>query len=391
MGRWRIFTLCLIAVGCFAGDEIFSPSLIVPLPAKMTITTLALSPDVEYVAAGTQEGKVLVWSLHSQDPVLSFETDGTILDVAFSSDNRFVYSCSASGRVYRADLLVQGGYAVFETFSFPLPVYPVDTLADRPWRYVETGQAMAAFSPQADRLATSALDGWIRIFDVRTGGLLADFAPLGTRAWERPALLALSPCGRYLGLSVQGQVWLWQLDYNEIFLLPLKDLFVTNLAVGPKGRALVLVTEANDVFLFSLDGKEKSLLLSLGETINAVVISPDGLWIALAANETIYLLALAEKGVVHKIPGWRPVVFSWDGRYLAYLSADGTKLVVRPLGSLSRGGERGGGRSRLVLWEKVFAPQGDDLWRPRCPAASAEAPRGPALKRLPFGFSQAVM
>lgn len=329
MRRWGIFALCLAAVMCFAGDEIFSPWLILQLPEQLTITAVALSPGAEHVAAGTYEGKVLVWSLRAQNLVLSFETDGTTLALAFSSDGSFVFSCSASGKVYRADLLTQEVHALFEAFSFPLPVYPPGPPADRPLMYVETGQAMAAFSPQAAHLATSAFDGWIRIHEVSTGRFLADFAPLGPRAWEQAARPAFSPCGRYLGLCVQGKVWSWRVDSAEIHMLPLEHLFVSMAAVGPEGRLWALATETNELFLFSLDEKDAVPILSLSEMAKQLAFLPDGNHIMVATEKTIKIVSTAEKSVIQEWRGLRPLALSLDGKYLVHVDADGARLVVR--------------------------------------------------------------
>lgn len=97
--------LGLLSVGvggiALGNDAANGHKILQPPEAILAFTTVAFSPDARYLVAGTYEGKVLVWSLEQGDLVLSYDTNGTIFDVAFSLDGHYVYSCSASNEVYR--------------------------------------------------------------------------------------------------------------------------------------------------------------------------------------------------------------------------------------------------------------------------------------------------
>lgn len=66
---------------------------------------LYLSANTELVGAGTVFGGVVVWDLHSSEITNNFEMhEGSIFDVEWSADGRFLASCSDDRAIYLSDL-----------------------------------------------------------------------------------------------------------------------------------------------------------------------------------------------------------------------------------------------------------------------------------------------
>ena len=71
--------------------------------ASDTMTTVAISPNNQYIAAGTEDGNVYVYETSSgQDPSWyhSGTLDGKITDIAFSGDSSYLIIGSENGKVY---------------------------------------------------------------------------------------------------------------------------------------------------------------------------------------------------------------------------------------------------------------------------------------------------
>ena len=70
--------------------------------ASETMTTVAISPNNQYIAAGTEDGNVYVYDTSSSSAVWyhSGTLDGKITDVDFSGDSNFLIIGSENGKVY---------------------------------------------------------------------------------------------------------------------------------------------------------------------------------------------------------------------------------------------------------------------------------------------------
>ena len=67
------------------------------------MTTVAISPDHQYIAAGTEDGNVYVYETSSGDNPSWYHSgtlDGKITDLDFSGDSNYLIIGSESGRVY---------------------------------------------------------------------------------------------------------------------------------------------------------------------------------------------------------------------------------------------------------------------------------------------------
>ncbi|MEN3010029.1 MAG: hypothetical protein ABDI20_03455 [Candidatus Bipolaricaulaceae bacterium] len=296
--------------------------------APLAFTALALSADGQYLAAGTYEGNVLIWS---QELVASYDSRGTVLGLAFSPDGKYLYSVSASGEVYCFDLVTKQKLLLFEAFSYPRIVTPVESVPERVRLQIPAGQVIAAFSAQADLVAIGAQDGVVRVWDLATAQFLGQLALEGLVHWKNLTCLAFNPRERHLlALCFEGNVWLWDVKTHRARKL-LLDLPAAAAAFAPDGRRLLLATRGGDLGLVDLEKEEASFVLSMGEAVVGIQFVSDGEHVVIATPETIAVVSLAARRVAHAWTGSAPLALSADGKSLAHASLDRRSILLKPV------------------------------------------------------------
>ena len=189
----------------------------------------------------------------------------------------------------------------------------------------------AAFSPDGARVATSAVDGAVKLWDVATGELYRMFAGHD----ETVTRVRFNPDGStLLSMSVNGTAKLWNPDTGAL----LKTF------TGHEGRindahfiddgAKILTASADArVFVWEVeDESDPTLLLTADSRIHAIDVSPTEMLLAtaLGANDII-LWDLTSGEAVKTLTGhleWvHDVSFSPDGRYLISGAQDGAAIL----------------------------------------------------------------
>jgi WD40 repeat protein len=62
-----------------------------------TVLSVAFSPDGKYLASGSYDGKIKLWSIESQKEITTLQGhDNIVLSVAFSPDGKYLASGSAT-------------------------------------------------------------------------------------------------------------------------------------------------------------------------------------------------------------------------------------------------------------------------------------------------------
>lgn len=187
-------------------------------------------------------------------------------------------------------------------------------------RHADAVKAVA-FGPEGRILATGSRDGMARLWDARSGELLASLA--GHQGDVNA--VAFSRDGRSLASGADdGTVRLWDAATGKLLAPPLRHPgIVYSLAFSPDGR--VLATGSMDTaYLWDLgSGQPLKLPLPHRGTVHAVAFSPDGGTLATAVSDTVRLWdARSGKEILMPLvhPGMASVLtmaFSPDGRTLA--------------------------------------------------------------------------
>ena len=189
-----------------------------------------------------------------------------------------------------------------------------------------------AFSPDAQVLASSSVDGTVKLWSVSDGQLIRTLAhPEGVTS------ISFSPDGRLLASgSYDHIVRLWLTNDGTLLrTLNGHDGTVWSVAIGPDGQSMASSGEDKTVKFWRLS--DGALLRTCsGHTLNvwSVAFSPDGQWLASGSfDKTVKLWRVETGTLVRTLSGHAQAVvhvaFSPDGELLASGGDDSSIMLWR--------------------------------------------------------------
>jgi WD40 repeat protein/serine/threonine protein kinase len=326
-----------------------------------TVQAVAFSPDGRWLASGgggggsrdsLTHGELIVWDLATGEEVRRFkgENQGMVLCVAFSPDGKTLASVGDYGRKLQVRDAADGRVL----HNLESSVHDCESLAFSPdggrlvvaghrkvevWE-VSNGQrlarwetqlvSLAAFHPEGNLLTVTPAA--VTLHDPATGNPLRSFRHgLGGKSavndeTERPNVLAaVSPDFRWLALSGNDGVWVWDLTLGRkrYHLMDRDTREESNgLAFSPDGQRLAWAGTNGTVVVWDLwdlqyDHPRRNTIQVVEAGVVAVAFSPDGLRLATAGYDGIIrILDSAATGqetrLFRRLPG-RKVVFTPDG------------------------------------------------------------------------------
>ncbi|MBY6160839.1 c-type cytochrome [Mameliella alba] len=183
---------------------------------KGKVTSLAVSPDGGFVASGSWDGSIRLWSLipAGREGELAYPGAG-VNALGFSADGRHLYAATSKGVLWQYDLQKGGA---------PLPL-------------VEHGFGINRLSVGDGWIAYGAVDGGTRVIDAETGAQIADFTldrrPILALAWHAPTgQLAVGDGHGYI-MMVDTGAWRITRDFRAMRHGP-----VWALAFSPDGQTI---------------------------------------------------------------------------------------------------------------------------------------------------------
>ncbi len=237
--------------------------------AEAPVVSLAVSPDGQLLAAGDQDGHLMVWKLASGE--LVFKNDDHIFSVwsvAFSPDGSLLASGGFDGTVRLWDT---GTWVAVGLFIEPRLVD-----AERRDRAHMGWVRCVTFSPDSRTLVTSGCDGFVRVWDVDTLRPRRDPIRAGINVY----FVTFSPDGRFLAcVTNPGEIRLYRTDtWEEAVRLRagrMSSMYV--LAFSPDGKRVFGGGFSNRVEVWDL---ERRVLVSEHpgheDSIWGLAVFPDG-------------------------------------------------------------------------------------------------------------------
>lgn len=255
----------------------FSPSqsvkvedLIRKINPRTGVTSLAFSPDGKWLASGSEDSVVRLWSLEEERREVKQFTGhrGVISSIAFSPDSRSLASAALEDNVIRVWNVAQN--------------QEVKLLQGH-----EGPVSSVAFSPDGQYLASGSQDTRVVVWTVNQG-----------QPWKR--------C---------------ECKYTE---------GVTQVAFSPDGHWLASASWDSQVKLWNWQTTDDISLFNYSDSIFSIAFSPDSQWLAAGGDDKRIHLRNLKTGTENneyfskRKAAIRSIAFSFDGKYLISIADDGS-------------------------------------------------------------------
>jgi periodic tryptophan protein 2 len=257
----------------------------------LDMTSLAYSPDSQYIATGGDDGKLKLWSQQSGFCFVTFtEHTAPIKAIEYSKKKQIVFSASLDGTVRAFDLI---RYRNFKTFTSPTPEQ-FNTIA---------------VDPSTEIVCAASIDNFdIYMWSVQSGKLLEIMT-----GHEAPiSALAFSPTGQLVSSSWDHTVRFWDVFSRDKHTETIEHTCeVLSLCFSPDGLVLGTTTLDGNINFWELDtmkivstiegrkdiigGRGKGDKMSLensasGKSFNSICFTGDGLGCLAGGNSKFVCL-----------------------------------------------------------------------------------------------------
>ncbi len=291
------------------------------------VTSVSFSPDGQWIASGSEDETVKVWSVESGE----FKTldnaweedddDHVVTSVSFSPDGQWIASGSEDNTV-----------KVWSVESGRLH----KILRDHSEEVLSV-----SFSPDGRKIVSGSGglgDNTVKVWSVDEWGLEktleghSDFV----------SSVSFSPDGQWIASGSEDKtVKVWSVETGRLQKTMYHSDFVSSVSFSPDGQLIASGSNDKTVKVWSVEsgGLEKTFEGHFSE-VNSVSFSPDGAYIVSGSDDTIVKVwsvesgeCVANLGLTDELDDWadsdyvRSVSFSLDGRKIVSGSSDETVKV----------------------------------------------------------------
>ena len=282
------------------------------------IWSVAISPNGQLLASGSQDTTLKIWNLHTGELLHNLKGySGTVYRIAISPDGQTIVSGNSDGTIKIWNL---------ETGEL------LHTLGEHS-HFINS----LAVSPDGQTIATGSGDNTIKVWNLQAGQLHYTLS-------EPVNSLAINPNGKILA-SGDGTIKIWNLETGELLrTLPGHSRHVNSIAISLDGQIIVTGSSDRTIKVWNLQsGKLLRTIRGHTSSVIDIVINSDEQTLAsVSYDNSIKVWNLHTGVLLHTLIGHSDnvfrIAFSSDGQLLASGSKDTTikiwrrnKLVVSPV------------------------------------------------------------
>ena len=253
-----------------------------------SVTSVALSPDGQTIAAGSFDSRVRLWSRNGKLLNTLKGHEGNVTSVVFSPDGQTIASGSGDCTV---KLWSRDGKLLNTLIGHGSPVNRVaynrdGQIISRSRNTTICGVNSVAFSPDGQTIASGSHDKTVKLWS-RDGKLLNTFK----RHDEYVSSVMFSPDGQTIASGSRDKtVKLWSRDGKLLNTLKGHDSEVSSVVFSPDGQTIASGSWDKTIKLWSRDGKLLNTLKGHDSYVDSMVFSPDGQTIASGSVDKTTLL-----------------------------------------------------------------------------------------------------
>ncbi|MGL5035838.1 MAG: hypothetical protein ACRC6M_18790, partial [Microcystaceae cyanobacterium] len=275
------------------------------LQHRNSVSHIQFSPDGQWLATGSSDGKVRVWSIAGKKTVTLRGHQAPITDLQWSPDSTHLLTAADN----QVKLWNQAGEVLATLRGHEDCVRSVD------------------FHPYQKLILTAARDNTIRLWDY-AGNQIA--LGQGHQGWVRHA--QFSPGGQMIAsASRDGTARLWDLDCGSVACLRGHQGWVRNAQFSPDGEILVTASVDGTARLWELSGKGLAVLKGHHNGLRNALFSPDSQQIVTASMDGTARLWDRQGKLTAVLQSQHKTlyeaVFSPNGQLLVTTGGDGTAMV----------------------------------------------------------------
>jgi serine/threonine protein kinase len=274
-----------------------------------SVRSVAFSPEGEYLASGSNDNMVRLWSVPTGEMRVLGQCDfnesgfSYVSSVCFSPDGKHIASGSSDQTV-----------RLWDTQANQMRILG----------RADDSICAVAFSPDGESIASGSGDGTIHLWDIRTGQSTL-FSECDGVVWS----LVFSPDGKTIA-SEDGnkKISLWNIETRlpRVLKIPNKDVW--SVAFSRDGSQIASGSWEQHVRLWDVESGKIRILGMCDGVVRSVAFSPDGKHLASASDDCSIRLWDTQSGDARVIGSCQDVVstvaFSPDGQTIASGSWDNT-------------------------------------------------------------------